>query len=77
MTVDHKQPDTEFCTSDSTALASNQTDLSSAQQSWMPSQSTDHQLMLPVVVLVESTAKLPMLVEQLVWSSAEQPMRSV
>ena len=47
----------EFCTSDSAALASNQTDLSSPQQSWMPSRSVGHQLILPVV-LVESTARL-------------------
>jgi len=43
----------EFYTSDSAALASNQIDLSSPQQSWTPSQSVDHQLMLPMV-LVES-----------------------
>jgi len=63
----------EFCTSDSATLASNQTDLSSPQQSWMPSQSADYQLMLPVV-LVKSMARLPMLAGHLVWSSAEQPM---
>jgi len=50
----------EFCTSDFAASASNQTDLSSLQQSWMPSQSVDHQLML-AIVLVELSAKLPML----------------
>jgi hypothetical protein len=50
----------EFCTSDSTALASNQTDLSSAQQSWMPSQSADHQLML-AVALVKLSARMPTL----------------
>ena len=80
MAVDHKQPDMEFYTLDSAALASNQTDLSSPQQSWMSSQSADHQLMLPVVslpvVLVESTAKLPMLVVHWVWPSAKQPMQS-
>jgi len=76
MATDHKQLDTEFCTSDSAALASNQTDLSSPQQSWMPSRSVDHQLMLPVV-LVESTARLPMLAGRLVWSSAKQSMQSV
>ena len=76
MAVDHKQPDIEFSTSDSAALASNQTDLSSPQQSWTPSQSVDHQLMLPMV-LVESTARLPMLAGRLVWSSTEQPMQSV
>ena len=70
------QLDMEFYTSDSAALASNQIDLSSPQQSWMPSQSVDHQLMLPVV-LVESSARLPILAEHSVWSSAEQPMRSV
>jgi hypothetical protein len=32
--------------------------------------------MLPVV-LVESTARLPMLAGRLVWSLAEQPMQSV
>ena len=66
MAVDHKQPDTEFCTSDFAALASNQTDLSSPQQSWMPSQSADHQLML-LIVLVELSAKLAMLAGHLVW----------
>ena len=65
MAVGHKQPDMEFCTSDSAALASNQTNLSSPQQSWMLSQSVDHQLMLPMV-LVESTARLPMPVGRLV-----------
>ena len=74
MAVDHKQPDIEFCTSDSTALASNQTDLSSPQQSWMSSRSVDYQLMSPVV-LVEPMAKLPMLAGRLAWSSAEQPMQ--
>ena len=59
-TVDHTQLDMEFCTSGSTALASNQTDPSSPQQSWMPSQSADHQLML-LAALVESSARLPML----------------
>jgi hypothetical protein len=76
MAVDHKQPDTEFCTSDSAALASNQTNLSSSQQSWTPSQTAGHQLML-LVALVESSARLPMLAGHSVWSSAEQPMRSV
>ena len=76
MVVDHKQPDMEFCTSDSAALASNQTDLLSPQQFWTPSQSANHQLMLPLV-LVETTAMLPMLAGHLAWSSAEQPMRSV
>ena len=76
MAVDHKQPDMEFCTLDSATLASNQTDLSSPQQSWMPSQSVDHQLMLPVV-LMESSARLPMLAGHSVWSSAEQLMRSM
>jgi len=61
MGVDHMQLDMEFCTSDSTALASDQTDLSSLQQSWMPSQSADHQLML-VVALVMLSVGLPMLV---------------
>ena len=70
MTVDHKQLDIEFCTLDSAALASNQTDLSSPQQSWMPCQSADHQLMLPVA-LVELSARLPMLAGHSVWSSAE------
>jgi hypothetical protein len=36
----------------------------------------DHQLM-PLVVLVESSARLLMLAGDSVWSSAEQPMRSV
>ena len=76
MAVDHKQLDTELCTSDFAALASNQTNLSSPQQSWMPSRSVGHQLM-PPVMLVESTARLPMLAGHLVWSSAEQPMQSV
>jgi hypothetical protein len=76
MAVDHKQPDMEFSTSDSAALASNKTDLSSPQQSWMSSRPADYQLM-PPVVLVESTARLPMLAGHLVWSSAEQPMQSV
>jgi hypothetical protein len=66
----------EFCTSDSAALASNQTDLSSLQQSWMPSQSADHQLML-AVTLVKPSAELPMLAVHWVQSSAEQPMRSM
>ena len=73
MAVDHKQLDMEFCTSNSAALASNQTDLSSPQQSWMPSRSAGHQLMLPVV-LVESMARLLMLAGRLARSSAEQPM---
>ena len=68
--VDHKQLDMEFCTSDSAVLASNQTDLSSPQKSWMPSQSIGHQLILPVV-LVESTARLPMLAGHLARSLAE------
>jgi len=76
MVIDHKQLDTEFCTSNSAALALSQTDLSSPQQSWMPSRSVDHQLMLPVV-LVESMARLPMPAGRLVWSSAEKPMQSV
>ena len=76
MAIDHKQPDMEFCISDSATLALNQTNLSSPQQSSMPSPSVDHQLMLPVV-LVESTARLPMLAGHLVRSSAEQPMESV
>ena len=59
MTVDHKQLDMEFCTSDFVALASNQNDLSSPQQSWTPSQSVDHQLML-AIALVELSAELPM-----------------
>ena len=53
------QLDMELCTSDSAALASDQTDLSSLQQSWMPSQSVDHQLML-AIALVELSAELPM-----------------
>ena len=69
MAVDHKQLDMEFCTSDSAALVSNQTDLSSPQQSWMPSGSADYQLMSPVV-LVESTARLPMRAGHLAKSSA-------
>ena len=73
MATNNKQPDMEFYTSDSAALASNQTDLSSPQQSWMPSQSVDHQLMLPMM-LVESMARLPMSAGRSVWSSAEQPM---
>ena len=64
------QPDIEFCISNSAALASNQTDLSSPQQSWMPSQSADHQLMLPGM-LVELSSRLPMLARHLVWTSAE------
>ena len=76
MAVDHKQLDMEFCTSDSAALPSNQTDLSSPQQSWMPSRFVDHQLML-LVVLVESTARLPMQAGRLTRSSAEQPMQLV
>jgi len=55
------QLDMEFCTLDSATLASSQTDPSSLQQSWMPSQSADHQLML-VVALVKLSAKLPMLI---------------
>jgi hypothetical protein len=51
MATDHKKLGTEFCTSDSAALASNQTDLSSPQQSWMLSQSVDHQLMLSMVLV--------------------------
>ena len=46
------------------------------QQSWMPSQSADHQLML-LMALVELSARLPMLAGHLGWSSAEQPMWSV
>ena len=76
MAVGHKQLDTEFYTSYSATLASNETDLSSPQQSWMSSRSVDYQLM-PPVVLVEPTAKLPMLAGCLVQSSAEQPMQSV
>ena len=74
MAVD--QSDMEFCTSDSAALASNQTDLSSLQQSWMPCRFVDHQLILPMVQ-VESTARLPMLAGRLVRSFAEQPMESM
>jgi len=42
----------------------------------MPSQSADHQLMLPVA-LAESSARLPMLAGHSVWPSAEQPMWTV
>jgi hypothetical protein len=42
----------------------------------MSSQSADHQLML-LMVLVELSARLPMLARHLAWSSAEQLMRSV
>ena len=70
------QLDMEFCTSDSAALASNQTDPSSLQQSWMPSQSADRQLML-AVVQVKLSAELPMLAVHWVQLSAEQPMWSV
>ena len=76
MVVDHKQLDMELCISNSAALALSQIDLSSLRQSWMPSQSVDHQLM-PPVVLVESSARLPMLAGHSVWSSADQPMQSV
>ena len=69
------QLDMEFCTSDSAALASNQIDLSSPQQSWTSSKSVDHQLML-AVVLVKLSAKPPMLVVHRVWPSAEQSMQS-
>jgi hypothetical protein len=61
---------------DSAALALSQTDLSSPQQSWMPSRSVGHRPMLPVVQ-VESTARLPMLARRLARSSAEQPMEFV
>ena len=70
------QLDMEFCTSDSVALASNRTDPSSLQQSWMPSQSASHQSML-TVALAKLLAMLPMLVEHWVCSSAEQPMWSM
>jgi len=60
MAVDHTQLDMEFCTSDSTALASDQTNLSSLQQSWMPSQSADQQMLL-IVTLVKLLARLPMM----------------
>jgi len=64
------QLDMEFYTSDSSALASDQTDLSSLQQSWMPSQSVDHQLML-AVALVKLLAELPILAVHWVQSSAK------
>jgi len=59
MGFDHTQQDMASCTSNSAALALSQTDLSSLQQSWTPSQSVDHQLML-AIALVELSAELPM-----------------